>query len=96
MGTKSFPSIREAFAKVRREECQKKVMINSFSTSENNTQNLALATSKLKTLALLHCVVNHKEINSSVITVINPIILRMDAGKFMVNYPTGRHRIKNR
>ena len=52
LGSKPFPSIREAFAKVRREENCKKVMLNSFSTSENNTHNSTLVTSKLKTSPL--------------------------------------------
>jgi len=49
--TKPFPSIREVFAKVRREDSRKKVMLTSSGSSNNdiNTQTLALFTSKMKT-----------------------------------------------
>jgi len=40
------------FVEVIREESQKKVMMNLFSTGKNDTQNLALATFKLKTVLM--------------------------------------------
>ena len=44
--TKPFPSLREAFAKVRREESRRRVMLSAsvHSNYEVNTQNFALNT----------------------------------------------------
>ena len=45
LGTKPFPSIRETFTEVRREESQKKVMLNSL-PENNNQSDSALVASK--------------------------------------------------
>ena len=54
LGAKPFPSIREVFAEVRREESQKKVMLNPFLFSNNNVspQNSAIFTLKMKAIVL--------------------------------------------
>ena len=52
LGIKPFPFIREAFVEVRREESRKKVLVSSFSTIENSTQNSIVAASKLKSTPL--------------------------------------------
>jgi len=46
LGTKPFPSMREVFAEVRREESRKKVMLSNHSTSEGLLQNSALNTTR--------------------------------------------------
>ena len=48
LGTKPFPSIKEVFAEVRREESRKKVMLHA-SPEINNQSSSALAVSKPKT-----------------------------------------------
>ncbi|XP_052197933.1 uncharacterized protein LOC127804888 [Diospyros lotus] len=50
LGIKPFPSIKEAFAEVRREESRKKVMMHT-ATKVNNQGGSALAVSKQKTTA---------------------------------------------
>ena len=51
LGTKPFPSIKEAFAKVRREESRKKVMLTASGSSNNDVyiETSTLVTSQMKT-----------------------------------------------
>jgi len=51
LGTKPFPSIREVFAEVRREESRKRVMLNParVTNSDTTSQSLTLVSLKTKT-----------------------------------------------